>query len=71
RLSGRQTKKGRKITAPALLEGMLKLLSAQELLEFYDTGRDKRDRMGCSGWKWVDTYGLRANLIAGLVNAMR
>ena len=34
RLSGRQTKKGREITAPALLEGMLKLLSAQELLEF-------------------------------------
>ena len=34
RLSGRQTKKGREITAPALLEGMLRLLSAQELLEF-------------------------------------
>ena len=34
RLSGRQTKKGREITAPALLERMLKLLSAQELLEF-------------------------------------
>ena len=34
RLSGRQTKKGREITASALLEGMLKLLSAQELLEF-------------------------------------
>jgi len=48
RLSGRQTKKGREITALALLEGMLKLLSAQELLEFM-TAEEIRGTHGVFG----------------------
>ncbi len=51
RLSGRQMKRGRRVTAPALLSGLWLLLSAVELLERYTPDQLRALAQQASGFR--------------------